>query len=89
MNGILKHVVHKVRRGLDEVIDGLQHLEVFSLLLMENIELIFVLIELHPIYSLLELISLIFNHFLSFLDFFLLFLQLFNFFVNLFLHHLE
>ena len=89
MNGILKHVVDKVRRGLDEVIDGLQHLEVFSLLLMENIELVLVLIELHPIYSLLELISLIFNHFLSFLDFLLLFLQLFNFFVNLFLHHLE
>ena len=89
MNGILEHVVHKVRRRLDEVIDSLEHLQVLPLLLVEQVELVLILVELHSIDGLLEVVPLILDHLFSLLDFFLLFLQLFYLLVDLLLHHLE
>lgn len=89
MDGILEHVVDEVGTWLDEVIDGRQHLEVLSLLLVEQIEFIFVLIQLHPVDRLLEVTPLLFDHLLSFLYLLLLLRELFDFFVDLFFHHLE
>jgi len=49
----------------------------------------FILIELHLVNGLFELVSLVLNHFFSFLDFFLLLLKLLYLFVYLLFHHLE
>jgi len=89
MNSIFEHVVNKIWVWLDEVIECTQNLEILSLFLMEQIKSNLILIKLHFGNSLLEFTSLIFNHLLSFLDFLLLFLKLFNFLINLFLHHLK
>ena len=89
VNGIFEHVVHEVWIWLDEIVQGRKNLKILPLLLMEEVKSDLVLVELHLVDSLFELISLVLNHFLSFLDFFLLLLQLFYLFVNLLLHHLE
>ena len=89
MDGILEHVVDEVRRRLYEVIDCLKHLQILPLLLVEEVELVLILIEFHPIDSLLEFIPLILNHFFSLFDFLLFLLQLFYFLINLLFHHLE
>jgi hypothetical protein len=47
MNGILEHVVYKVRIGFDKVIKSRQDLEVLSLFLVKEVEANFVLIQLH------------------------------------------
>ena len=89
MNGILEHVIDKVRTRPDKIVQSLQNLEILPLLLMENIEPVLILVQLHLINSLLQLVPLLLYHFLSFLYFLLLVLELFYFFINLLLHHLE
>ena len=89
MNGIFEHVVHEVWVWFDEVIKSRQDLQVFPLLLVEQVEPHFVLVKLHLGDRSFQLIPLVFNHLLSFLNFLFLLLQLFDFLINLFLHHLE
>ena len=89
VDGVLEHVVDKVRTGLDEVINGRQHLQILSLLLVEQIELVFVLVELHSVDGLLQVTALLLDHLFALLDLFLLFGQLLDFLVYLLFHHLE
>ena len=56
---------------------------------MKEVKSNFILIELHLVNGLFELVSLVLNHFFSFLDFFLLLLKLLYLFVYLLFHHLE
>ena len=89
MDGVFEHVVYKIRTWSNEVIEGLQDLQILSLLFVENIEPVLILVKLHFIYSLFKLVPLFFNHLFSFLYLFLLVLELFDLLVDLFLHHLE
>jgi hypothetical protein len=89
MDRILEHVINKIRVGFDEIVQSCKDLQVFSFLLMEQVEPHLILIELHLHNGRLEFVFLFFNHLFSFLDLFLLFLQLLNLLINLFLHHLE
>lgn len=89
VNSIFEHVVNEVGRRLDEVIEGRKHLHVLSLLLVEDIEFVLVLVELHAVDGLLEFGPLVLDHLLALLDLLLLFLQLLYFLVYLLLHHLE
>ena len=56
---------------------------------MEDVESILILVKLHLIDRLLKLISLLFDHLLSFLDLFLLVLELLDLLIDLLLHHLK
>ena len=89
MDSVLEHIIHEVRIWLDEVIQGRQNLQVLSLLFMEEVESDFVLVEFHLVDCLLKFVPLVFDHLFSFFDLFLFLLQLFDFFVDLFFHHLE
>ena len=89
MDGILEHVVYEVWTWSDKIVKSLQNFQIFTLLFVEDVEPILILIKFHLINSLLKLISLFFDHFLSFLNFFLFVLELLNLFINLFLHHLK
>ena len=89
MDGVFEHVVYEIRTWSDKVIEGLQDLQVLSLLFMEYVEPVLILVKLHLVDSLLELVSLLFDHFLPFLDLFLLVLKLLDLLVDLLLHHLE
>ena len=89
MDRIFKHVINKVWTWFDKIIQGLQNLEILTLLLMENVESILVLIKLHFIDSLFEFIALLLDHLFTFFDFFLFILKLLNFFIDLLLHHLK
>jgi hypothetical protein len=89
MDSIFEHVVNEVRIWLDKIVQSRQNLEIFSFLLVEEIESHLILLKLHFVNSGFELSLLILDHLFSFFDLFLFFLQLLYFFVNLFLHHLE
>ena len=89
MNGVFEHVVYEIRTWSDEVIEGLQDLQVLSLLFMEDVEPVLILVKLHLVDCLLELISLLFDHLFSLLDLFLLVLELLDLLVDLLFHHLE
>ena len=89
MDGVFEHVVYEIRTWSDEVIEGLQDLQVLSLLFMKDVEPVLILVKLHLVDCLLELFSLLFDHLLPFLDLFLLVLKLLDLLVDLLLHHLE
>lgn len=89
MNGIFEHVINEVRVWLNEFVQGLQDLQVFSLLLVEQVKSYFILIQFHLVDSWLQLIPLLFNHLFSFFNLLLLFLKLLYLLVNLLFHHLE
>jgi len=89
VDGVLEHVVDEVRVGPDEVVESLQHLQVLSLLLVEQVEADLILVKLHFVDRLPQLLALVFNHLFSFLDLFLFLLELLDLFVDLLLHHLE
>ena len=42
MDGVFEHEVDKIWVGLDEIVEGLQVLEFFSLFLVEDIEVVLV-----------------------------------------------
>ena len=42
MDGVFKHEVDKIWVGLDEIVEGLQVLEFFSLFFVEDIEVVLV-----------------------------------------------
>ena len=89
MDSIFKHVINKVWVWFDKVIKCRKNLQIFSFLLMKKVEPYFILIKFHLVDSLSKLTSLVLNHLFSFLDFLFLLLELFDLFVDLFLHHLE
>ena len=89
MNRVLEHVVNEVRVRFDEVVQGLQDLQVLTLLLMVDIKTILILVKFHLVHGLLQFTTLFFHHFLPLLDLLFLFLELLDLAVDLLLHHLE
>ena len=88
MDCVLKHEVDEVGVGLDELVELLQVLQLASLLLVENIEVVFGGVELHVFHLRRKVCLLLADFLVSLLQLFLLFLKRSDFLVDLLLHHL-
>jgi len=71
---VLKHEVDEVGVGLDKLVELLQVLQFASLLLVENIEVVFGGVELHVFHLRRQVCLLLANFLVSLLQFLLLFL---------------
>ena len=89
MDRVLEHVVDEVGCRLDKVAQLFKLYHILALLLVEDVELVFVLEQIHPVRGLSKFGPLLLYHLLAVLDLFLFFLQRLNFFVDLFFHHLK
>ena len=88
MNGVLEHEVDEVGRRLDELIQLLQVLQLSSLLLVENVEIILRGVQLH-IFDLGGQVGLLLGDLLvALLELLFLVLERADLLVNLLLHHL-
>jgi hypothetical protein len=85
---VFEHEVDEVGVGLDELVELLQILQLASLLLVENVEVVFGGVELHVFDLRHQVCLLLANFLIALLQLFLLFLERSDFLVNLFLHHL-
>ena len=88
MYRVFEHEVDEVWGRLDEFIEKLQVLQFASLLLIEDVEVVFRSIQLH-IFDLRRQIGLLFSYFLiSFFELLFLFLKRSDLLVDLLFHHL-
>jgi hypothetical protein len=87
MDGVFKHVVHKVLVGLDKVIQRVQHTDVFLLFLMEGVERHLISVNFHAVQTLSQLGSILNNLLVSLLNLFFFLLETFYFLLYLFFHH--
>ena len=88
MDRILKHEVDEIRVWLHKLIQHLKVLQIAPLFLIEDIEIVFIRIELHVLVLLNEVGFSLRDLLITLLQLFLLFLQGSDLFINLFLHHL-
>ena len=88
MNSVLEHEVNEVRRRLDELVQLLQVLQLSTLLLVENIEIILGGVKLHVLDLGGQVGLLLGDLLVALLKFLFLVLERADFFVNLLLHHL-
>ena len=88
MNSVLEHEVNEVRRRLDELVQLLQVLQLSTLLLVENIEIILGGVKLHVLDLGGQVGLLLGDLLVALLKFLFHVLERADFFVNLLLHHL-
>lgn len=87
MDGVLEHVVSEIRRGFHEIIEHLEHFDIFLLLFSKGVKRHIVSVNFHRIHRLPEFFLVGDNLLLTFLDFFLFVRKPLKFFIDLLLHH--
>lgn len=87
MDRVFEHVVGEVAGWLDEVVEHGEILDVTPLLLVKNVERVFVRVQLHVLVLLQQVLLLISNFLVPLFQLLFLVLQRPNFFVNLLFHH--
>lgn len=87
VDGVLEHVIDKIGIWFYEVVQYLEHLQIFLFSLKECAESHIVCVEVHCGNGRGKLLSVCDDGFISFFYLFLFLLQAFEFFVNLLLHH--